>query len=299
MGRQYWKSKATELCLELDRRGFIPIDGETAAEFVARVTMIENCRDQFLETLERDGSGEYLKMKVLASERIPETVRLEADSITERLYDFTFSGGLGFFSDSVGFLGGGLTVGMQGKAPLFLLRKCFAARRKWSLYYRDELLSHELCHAARQALDDPSLEEVFAYGTSPSRFRRLFGGCFVGYWDPIVFLMLALLPLAVSFLAPGFTPHATAPLGGWTLFLVVRNLWSRHVVTRAANRLADFGFEKPMAMLFRMRRDEIVHVGELRDKGEFERYVNLKSAKSLRWNIIRAHFGRTTHRTIP
>src|SRR5262245_52150906 len=42
-------------------------------------------------------------------------------------------------------------------------------------YRRDELVTHECAHVGRMAFDEPAFEEIIAYRTSPSPFRRWLG----------------------------------------------------------------------------------------------------------------------------
>ena len=51
----------------------------------------------------------------------------------------------------------------------------YKKKNKWYIYGRQELMSHELCHAARFPLKADKYEELLAYQSSTSTFRKLFG----------------------------------------------------------------------------------------------------------------------------
>ncbi len=72
------------------------------------------------------------------------------------------------------------------------------------LYPQEEIIAHEMVHATRLMFDEKRFEEILAYQTSQSRFRRYFGplfsspaeskgslvflsACFLGFWAGIVF----------------------------------------------------------------------------------------------------------------
>ena len=217
--------------------------------------------------------------------------------MTDRLYSFRTRHVPGFFlSRDVGLLWGGCMI-CDPDHPLsvFLIRGAFRKRQRWLFYNRRELLAHELCHSMRQSLEEITLEEYFAYQTSPSRLRRYLGNCFIREYDAIWFVIPALLLLlaqvAQSFWLPGLPVWPFWPVAlAYPAFLLIRNGISRRLVKRAAKKLAAFGVEKPSAVLFRLDRGEIRRIGAMERPGEFEQYAAERKESDFRWAILYARF---------
>ena len=195
----------------LDAAGFIAGCGETEAEYLDRVSKIRAAHADFLDRLQASGAAEALEdLTVKSEDAIPAEFYDIPAEMTRLLYGFEVRHVPGFFlSRKVGLLWGGCLIGdPELNFSLFLLRGTFRNRKKWLFYSRDELLAHELCHSARQSLGEATLEEFFAYQTSPSKLRRNLGNCFIRDRDAVLFvlpsLLLLLAELARSFLFPAF-----------------------------------------------------------------------------------------------
>ena len=68
-------------------------------------------------------------------------------------------------------------------AALIQLRQVFSRQPTFlGIYHRDELLTHELVHVGRMKFEEPRFEELFAYETSTSAFRRWFGPLIQASW---------------------------------------------------------------------------------------------------------------------
>ena len=280
----------------LDAAGFLPGAGEDAIDFEARVSAITDAHREFEEELaakrEVTVFGEFL---LKGSERIPEEIIAEADELTEQLYDFRTVHVPGFFlSRDIGPLWGGCMISdTELPFSFFLIRSAFRKRPRWFLYNRKELLAHELCHSMRQPLRDVPLEEFFAYRTSPSRFRRYLGNCFIRDYDALLFVIPVFVLLGAvmvqSFWLPQFPawPFWIVALS-YPAYLLYRNARARRWVFKAAEVLRGFGVEKPMAVLFRSTTQEIRELGKLKSRESFRAYIAEK--KELRWQIIRRRF---------
>ena len=283
---------------ELDAAGFMPLPGESEKEFIARADGILACHRDFDEALETEGKLTVFDFaEVTKEEKIPPEIIAQAGDVTWDLYRFRIAHVPGFFlSRSVGLLWGGCMIGdPDERFSLFLVRNSFRTRERWLFYRRTELFAHELCHSMRMELHETSLEEYFAYQTSPSALRRYLGNCFIRDWDAILFVLPALLLFAAvvvhDFLYPG------VPVGlFWILvfiypvYLLFRNARSRRVVKRAGKNLSRFGVNDVQAILFRCTREELLQLGELADKAAFDDYASAMAQKELRWQIITERF---------
>ena len=201
-----------------------------------------------------------------------------------------------FLSRSVGLLWGGCLIGdPDERFSLFLVRNSFRNKERWLFYRRTELFAHELCHSMRMELHETTLEEYFAYQTSPSWLRRYLGNCFIRDWDAVLFVIPALLLFAAS-VVRDFVYPALWIMPFWILafiyplFLFFRNARSRRVVKRAGKKLEQFGISDVQAILFRCTREELLQLGDLADKAEFDRYAADLAQKELRWKIILERF---------
>ena len=283
--------------VELDGAGFLPRRGESAEQFFRRVETILGIHREFEAELAAAGEVGVYGLQLRSQDRIPDEIIGEAEEVTDRLYSFRTRHVPGFFlSRAVGLLWGGCMI-CDPDHPLsvFLIRGAFRKRQRWLFYNRRELLAHELCHSMRQSLEEITLEEYFAYQTSPSRLRRYLGNCFIREYDAIWFVIPALLLLlaqvAQSFWLPGLPVWPFWPVAlAYPAFLLIRNGISRRLVKRAAKKLAAFGVEKPSAVLFRLDRGEIRRIGAMERPGEFEQYAAERKESDFRWAILYARF---------
>lgn len=283
--------------VELDGAGFLPRRGESAEQFFRRVETILGIHREFEAELAAAGEVGVYGLQLRSQDRIPDEIIGEAEEVTDRLYSFRTRHVPGFFlSRDVGLLWGGCMI-CDPDHPLsvFLIRGAFRKRQRWLFYNRRELLAHELCHSMRQSLEEITLEEYFAYQTSPSRLRRYLGNCFIREYDAIWFVIPALLLLlaqvAQSFWLPGLPVWPFWPVAlAYPAFLLIRNGISRRLVKRAAKKLAAFGVEKPSAVLFRLDRGEIRRIGAMEQPGEFEQYAAERKESDFRWAILCARF---------
>ena len=178
---------------------------------------------------------------------------------------------------------------------VLLLRNAFKKKSRFLSYTRDELLAHELCHSVRQSLCEITLEEYFAYQTSPSPLRRYLGNCFIRDLDAVLFVLPTLVLLA-AVMVRDFAFHALPVWPFWILalvypaFLLLRNARSRSIVKRAEKKLASFGVEDISPVLFRCTREELLALGKLESRQDFDQFRFEMAQQELRWKIINTRF---------
>ncbi len=274
----------------LDYAGFLPPDNTGEADFIRNsLNDIISRRRIFSDCQEKTfGDG----TRVNASDAIPPQDMREAMELTDGLYGFRAGSIPGFYADLRGFFFGGcMTTDESRREAFFIIRRAFAANGRWLFYNRRELLAHELCHSMRQPLNDPGLEEYFAYRTSPGRLRRYLGGCFITPLDAALFILPALLPAAIQTAAmffpgipvwPFWLPEAAA-----MFFLLGRNHLSGRLICLACDRLKQCGISEPAKVLFRMRATEIKMMMQSKDGVK-----KVLSGNILRFQIIRRRFAR-------
>ena len=170
----------------------------------------------------------------------------------------------GFFADeSFGLLWGGCALSdMESNLVLFIIRKVFRKKRRFLVYDRQELMAHELTHAAHQSINEIKYEEYFAYRTASSPLRKFFGCCFIRQYDALGFLLpVLLLPVAQALNI--FTALQMPMIIFWILaavyplFLTVRTLQINSAAARAEKFLRSMKIRNPAGILFRMTVSEI------------------------------------------
>ena len=282
----------------LDAAGFIAGCGETEAEYLDRVSGIRAAHADFLDRLRASGTAEALKgLTVKSEDAIPAEFYDTPGEITRNLYGFEVRHVPGFFlSRKVGLLWGGCLIGdLDLNFSLFLLRGTFRNRKKWLFYSRDELLAHELCHSARQSLGEVTLEEFFAYQTSPSALRRNLGNCFIRDRDAVLFVLpsviLLFAELARSFLFPDFPACIFWILAlVYPIYLLIRNQISLNLVKRAKKALIRCGVREPFAVMFRCTRGELGILANFTTSEELRAFADARAQTEVRWLIIRERF---------
>ena len=282
--------------VELDAMGLLVAPGETLQLYKERQTALFNHLDQIYSELEESGTVTLFDWITLERDRrIPPEIMDEAAIINETYYGFKIDWVPGFFlSKSLGFLWGGCAISLpEDHLSIFLIRANFAKQKKWLIYRRDELISHELCHIARLPLGDRSFEELFAYRSSPSAFRRYMGNCFQYSIDAVLFIVPFFLLLSAQ-ICQQFLNLTWLPIypfwilaGAYPLFLMVRNQLIRNRFFKAKRKLEVIGVNNAMAILFRSTKSEIV---EMSKTDNIQRYIDNKSNSELRWKIIDKRF---------
>lgn len=95
----------------------------------------------------------------------------------------------------------------EDQKPLLQLRKTFEKKERiFGLYSREEIISHELIHAYRFQFNEPIFEEVLAYHTSSSSFRRFLGPLFRSSKESLYFLLASFSFAATFFFTSSLYP---------------------------------------------------------------------------------------------
>lgn len=287
----------------LDAGGLLVAPGEDFASYLQRVSGLLAFGEKVEQELAQQGTFELEKgFELPAGKRIPPEVIDEAAAVTGPLYAVSVRWVPGFFlSRSLGLLWGGCSfTDRESDLNVFVIRGSFAERKRWFIYRRDELTAHELCHAARSVLRDETYEEYFAYQTSPFRGRRYLGACFRTRFDALFFLGPILLLLAAEFGRTFF--NGNYPIwpfwifaGIYPVFLLVRNQFERHRLSRATTLLKQAGIRNPEAVLFRSVAAEIRRFARMDSGHEVKACIDELAERELRWRLIKYRFVEEHH----
>jgi hypothetical protein len=280
----------------LDRQGLLLGAEESLEEYAERLRSLQANIGRMDADLADTGSFTVEDLTVEADQRIPGELFAEPQDTTRQLYDFGIDWVPGFFITPQGVLFGGCAYYFYPDFfALFIIRRAFAERDRWLIYRRSELLAHELCHIARIGLGSTEYEEVFAYRTANSGFRRFFGGIFRTQWDSFSFLGTAFVIL-LGRLLQIFRFHSLPQWPFWVPFLVclLAQLGRHKVVMRrldqARRAVAAICADQAEAVLFRCTDAELHALAGLRTAAEATAWVEERCADSWRWRVIRHRF---------
>ena len=294
----FLRKPSVETAAVLDSCGFLAAPGETISEYADRLRTEELKIRKFREQVRRELVMEpYQGLVVDARSEIPPEILDEAAETTRNAYGFEIRWVPGFWPVSgVGLLWGGCAIGSDEDIPaLFILRRSFEKKRRFFIYSREELTSHELCHVARSPLNDMAYEEHFAYAVSHSALRRYSGNCFKSEKDALFFLLPVFLLLAVQILRTFYRPDIPAwPFWIlaflWPAWLLMVNARARKRYFRAENALLPYT-DQPRAVLFRWVADEINTLADIADDpSAVRKFLDGKKDSDLRWKIIHYRF---------
>ena len=258
-------SGSVSMLRKFDRHGLFPAPGEDYGSFAARLTRLAAALEALTADLEKNPVVEPCPgIQLKKSNAIPRNIANEALEKTAGLYDVRPDWVPGFFADeSFGLLWGGCALSdKESNLVLFIIRKLFLKKRKFLFYDRQELMAHELTHAAHQSIDELKYEEYFAYRTAESPLRRFFGGCFIYKYDALCFLLPILLLPVVQFAnifagieLPMSLFYLLAAV--YPVFLVIRCFAAWQSAAQARKNLIKNALKHPDAILFRMTAGEI------------------------------------------
>lgn len=292
------ESDISTLC-QLDKEGFIIGKDETLEDYKARYDKIFNDIMDLDNELKDDNSFiVYGKLGIKNSDRIEQALCEKAKQIVSTKYAFEPSLIQSFYAPKkFGFFVGGCAISFDSGLSVILLRDVFKYKKKWLFYTSLELLAHELCHSARTPIKDNKLEEFFAYNISTSPLRRYLGNCFRSQWDSILILGPILMLMTVTVLKTVSYPLINT-LFFWILiviyptFLGIRNHIALTKLNRAKKNLLLFLSKKEnsMPLLFRCSFKEISSIARIKNKTEFDSFINEKAQSELRWKVILSRF---------
>lgn len=148
--------------------------------------------------------------------------------------------------------------------------------KKWFWINENEVTLHEAFHAKRAAFHEPKFEEILAYRTSTSFFRRILGPFFQKEWESYFFLLSTIL-MALSPLFDTFGYWLSFPFLFFLFFGTFRLFFSHYVVHQAWKNIKKTS-ANPERVLQMLTDAEIIEYA--RGRGAFI------DRTSLRWRQI-------------
>jgi len=271
--------------LALDRRGLIPGPEESLVHFEERVHLCLSLDKNF----DFEGQG--------ASPANASLILEGTTPVTESLYGIRPEWIQMIFSNKklAPWHGGcaWIVQSEENASPVaFLqLRKAFYRSSQYlHLYHRRELITHELAHIGRMTFEEPKFEEILAYRSSPSSFRRYFGPIIQSTKEVFVFFVVLLLTLLlnIAFIDhfPWILLSQLAPIG--LVALACGRLWVRQSqFRRCLVHLRDLVNDKQRAnaIIYRLTDKEIQLFATL-SAHDIKMYAEKEAQHSFRWRVI-------------
>lgn len=292
--------------IEYNHAGLIPGPEETEQAFSARASYCLDLKAQIPHML--DHELPFGPEEVHSSEEILKEGCEKAD----HLYDIYPTWVPLFFSNyKLSFWHGGCAWIFQQKqdsptSAFFQLRHKFRTSKKYlGIYDRNELISHELSHVGRMLFEEPKFEEILAYGSSTSSFRRFFGPIVQSSYESTIFVLVLFFIIAMDFfsLFDGYSDllHISfigrLILLGMIVYGLARLCWRQRQFKACQSNLRKtlFDMHKADAVAYRLTDKEMIAFGRLLPD-EIKRYAEEQKTKNLRWKTIyEAYFKNIIH----
>ena len=298
---QKLKDEDLETLVHLDDHGLLIGPDETLDEFIKR---LQTLKKRISELNELEDKLEIYDLSLKIDNRIPPDVFKECEDVNESLYKFKIDWVPGFYTnESMGLLfAGGAIYSYDDFFPVFIIREAYKEQKKWWIYPRKELMAHELTHIAHVGYEVDNFEELFAYQTSESAFRRIMGGVFRTTRDTYLLLgsvMFASLSQIINTLVrpPEEAWHFPMPqififTGLVLVYLSITYGLTMGKFKKAKKRVAEyFSEDVAMAVLFRCDETEIAEIASIK-AGTLEEWLKNKQKKSVRWRVTLKKFNR-------
>lgn len=264
------------------KKGFLPGPNENESSFLRRVDY--NLR--LSDTLE--------------FEKTPSEISAEGLSLSEELFGvrplwipFQFS------NYKLPFWVGGCAWIFQEtenspRGAFIQMRNSFLHSAHFLFYRREELIAHEVAHVGRMEFEEPEYEEIFAYHSSPGRFRRFWGPLFSQQWEMMIFMILVVFVFLSDLCAIWW--------GGWDNYLEIFPLkllplgwlgWLAVKLVRKQRRLTRLKSRYPLSFLYCLTDQEINAFDKMDDR-QIRLYASRQGC--LRWQAIRELWRETFKR---
>lgn len=288
--------------LEYNKQGLIPGPHEKSYQFLLRVRRLLKFSSEIYSAKE----SKHLRVPFKLKDKMPLGNRRPALDRTNRLYGFAATWVPSFYSNQslAPWHGGSAWIPNPhdtNPTTYVQLRKAFQSQPSYLwIYRRNDLLTHEYAHIARMSFDEPKYEELLAYKSSESSFRRFFGPIVVSPIESWLFIAVIFfitfldystiymgnLKLYASLMWLKLLPIAMIAYGTWRLYQLhgaFSRAW-RHINTIINNP------QQTNAIIFRLSDAEIDRFAGGSPQTVIQ-YAQEQKGKSLRWRLLaKAYF---------
>lgn len=287
MNNNHWK--------EWNKDGFIPGPEETENEFHKRIEFCENLLNNLQQIA---GMDLPFECEPYPSQNILE----EVFPLTEELYGIQPRWVPLFFSNyQLAPWHGGCAWIFQcneetPSAAFLQLRSSFLHSSKFlKMYTRKELIAHELAHVGRMLYQEPDFEEFFAYQSSLSRWRRLFGPIVQSSKESFFFILLLGICVFIDF-ALLFLEGNMAFMGWWftillplglMMFALGRLFYRHHLLSCCLQKLEKlYSPLQAKHLIYRLQDVEIKHFSKI-SPSSIRQFIDQAAHNSFRWRFLK------------
>ncbi len=175
------------------------------------------------------------------------------------------------------------------------LRKKMSPQKKYlGLYDFGELINHELAHVGRMMFEEPKYEEMLAYKTSNSSFRRFFGSIIQSSNISMLFMLSIFLILFLDFFSIAYHPEMYQDFTYFKLIPLIMialgciNLCRRHrTFNNTLKNLKKIAKSPKLgqAIIYRLTDKEIDRFSKLSPQ-QILSHIEEEKTKSLRFRLI-------------
>lgn len=274
--------------MEYNAIGLIPGPKETLPEFLKRAKWCLSLREELPKIIE---ISEEIKSKETIED---ETLLYKVKPTTDFLFGMTPTWvPIVFSNHKLPFWQGGCAWIFQFSeitpiGAFFQLRETLKKKAKYlGFYEREELIAHESAHIGRMAFEEPKFEEIIAFQSAKTGFRRFFGPFFGSSNESLWFLLTLFLLVVVMFFIPPFIYLCLASVLALLIVGTLRVVSKQLKFQKCLSTLLKIVKEeqKARAIAFRLTDLEILSFAKFSSE-EVLRYVDEEKQNSLRWKLI-------------
>lgn len=175
------------------------------------------------------------------------------------------------------------------------VRKKMTHKKKYLGFYElSELINHELAHVGRMMFEEPKYEEMLAYKTSNSSFRRFFGSIIQSSNISMLFMLSIFLILFLDFFSIAYHPEMYDSFAYFKLIPLIMialgcvSLYFRHrTFNKTLNNLKKIAKSPDLgqAIIYRLKDEEIDRFSKLSPQ-QILSHIKQEKNKSLRFRLI-------------
>lgn len=292
------KSNApNKLWLEWNRAGFFPGIEETNEEFERRILFCQELKQNFAQEFAKELGASLSAHEEQSSEGV---------GLAKLLYGISPDWVPFFFSNyqlAPWHAGCAWIFKITHDAPqaaLVQLRRSFLHKpHLFGVYQRDELIAHELAHVGRMNYGESQYEEILAYMSLSSHWRRWLGPIVQSSSETFIFLSVLLFAFLAQFSWPlwgiflPFEVWMGVTLAPCLLFGVglVRLILRRRIFGRCLMHLEMLYHNPETArhLIYRLTDAEIRRFASL-SSAEIAKWIEKAADHSFRWQFLKENY---------
>lgn len=281
---------------EWNAQGFIPGPEETEEAFMERIAFCQHLKENLVQKVGTDlpfEMGDHTSQDTL-NEILP---------FTQQLYGISPQWVPLFFSNyQLAPWHGGCAwifqLDQQTPTSAFLqLRSCFRTSPTFlGLYHRRELIAHELAHVGRMLYQEPQFEEILAFQSSSSRWRRWIGPIVQSSKESLFFILILGVVILTDFALLSLNTASAISLIWWTklipllliIFALGRLMYRHRLFKNCLQNLEKLYSQSQIAkhLLYRLRDSEIKQFAYL-SPPQIRQYMDTAEQTSFRWRFLK------------